>query len=161
VAPVSEEGAIDGAVAWESVKAAYQSSIKWRFLASGVFAEMMSDSTMVVHLPPSFAGESSSMLGEMGRKDAEAKISQELGRRITLRLEISDGVVEIEPEHVEEQPPAAVPTPVPVAKEAPAAPAPAPVEEKPAVDFAADFQNDPLIKKALEIFRSEIQIGTK
>lgn len=160
VPPVSEEGSIDGSVAWEQVKATYQSSIKWRFLTAGVFAEMMSDSTMVVHLPPSLAGESSSMLGEMGRKDAETKLSQELGRRITLRLEISDGVVEMAPAHTEEEPPAPAPAPVP-AKAAPATPAPAPVEEKPPVDFAADFQNDPLIKKALEIFRSEIQIGTK
>ena len=164
VPPVSEESSIDGSVAWENVKAAYQSSIKWRFLSNGVSAEMMSDNTMVVHLPPSLAGESSSILGEMGRKDAEAKLSQELGRRVTLRLEISDGVVELVPEHTEEEPPAPTqpPAPAPVpAKVAQAAPAPAPVEEKPPVDFAADFQNDPLIKKALEIFRSEIQIGTK
>ncbi len=155
--PVSEEGSIDGSVAWERVKATYQASIKWRFLTNGVFAEMMNENTMVVHLPPSSAGESSSGLGEMGRKDAETKISQELGRRITLRLDISDGLVEAEePSYAEEPHP---PTPAPAAVKA--APAALVAEEKPPVDVAADFQNDPLIKKALEIFRSEIQIGTK
>jgi len=160
VPPVAEEKTIDAAVAWERTIETYQSSLKFRFLTQGVFAGMSGTDSVIVHLPRSCAEQYQSFMGEMGRKEAESKLSEILGRRINLRMEVSDHIAEPVIEDIvpppEEPKPAAAPAPA-----AAKPPAPATVEEAKPVDVSADFQNDPLIKKALEIFRSEIQIQPK
>ena len=88
------------------------------------------------------------MVGEDGRKNAEAKLSAILGKNIKLRLEVDEDVAE---------PPAeTAPTNLPATVEKPAE------SPKPkAADPEGDFKNDPLIKKALEIFAGEIQTASK
>ena len=138
--------AIDAAVAWNRVAASYESSIKFRWLTKAVFAGADQDAVLV-QIPPSFAGELRSVVGESGRKDAEVKLGKSLGKRINLRLEISEHLVEPVPVEAE---PAAFAGP----------PATGPREETPK-DPAEEFKNDPLIKKALEIFAGEIQTAPK
>ncbi|OJV03779.1 MAG: DNA polymerase III, subunit gamma and tau [Verrucomicrobia bacterium 61-8] len=148
-----EEKSIDAAIAWENVARTYETSIKYRWLTKGVFALIDADSVLV-QLPPSEAKELASFLGEMGRKDAEQKLSAALNRKLTLRLEIGEHLTVVE-EIPEPEP---EPTPAPEAK----APEPEPAApQAPAGDPMDDFKNDPLIKKALEIFRGEIQTATK
>lgn len=150
-----EETSIDASIAWENVARNYETSIKYRWLTKGVFALIEGDSVLV-QLPPSEAKELASFLGEMGRKDAEEKLSKALNRRLTLRIEIGEHLTVAE-EIPEPEP---EPAPSPESK----APEPKPAEaapQAPAADPMDDFKNDPLIKKALEIFRGEIQTSTK
>ncbi len=150
-----EEKSIDASIAWENVARTYETSIKYRWLTKGVFALIEGDSVLV-QLPPSEAKELASFLGEMGRKDAEEKLSKALSRKLTLRLEIGEHLTVVE-EIPEPEP---EPAPVPEAK----APEPEPASaapQAPAGDPMDEFKNDPLIKKALEIFRGEIQTATK
>ena len=149
---VSQEGEIDASVAWERAASAYESSIKFRWLTKGVFAEARADGSILVQLPPSEAAHLASVVGEAGRKDAEGKLSTLLGKRIVLRLEIGEHLASTVVEEV------VIPEPEPtVQEEKTSAPV---VAEKPANPME-DFKNDPLIKKALEIFRNEIQTAAQ
>jgi DNA polymerase-3 subunit gamma/tau len=143
----STNDVIDAAVAWDRVAASYEASIKFRWLTKGVFAEAVENSVFV-KLPPSSAGALRSVVGEDGRRNAEAKLSAILGRNIQLRLEVGEDLAE----------PAAEPSPtdLPAAAEKPAE-----TSRQKAADPADDFKNDPLIKKALEIFAGEIQTASK
>ena len=145
--PSSSSEVIDAAIAWDRVAASYEASIKFRWLTKGVFAEAVENS-ILVKLPPSSAAALRSVVGEDGRKNAEAKLSAILGKNIKLRLEVDEDVAE---------PPAeAPPTNLPATVEKPAE-SPQPK----AADPEDDFKNDPLIKKALEIFAGEIQTASK
>ena len=143
----SEAASIDAALAWNRVASSYESSIKYRWLTKAVFAEASQESVLV-QLAPSFAGELRSVVGEAGRKDAEDKLREALGRKVSLRLEIGEQLVEPPPADDDAQP-AASPDRADV-----------PREEKPS-DPVEAFKNDPLIKKALEIFAGEIQTANK
>ena len=143
----SETASIDAALAWNRVASSYESSIKYRWLTKAVFAEASQESVLV-QLAPSFAGELRSVVGEAGRKDAEDKLREALGRRVSLRLEIGEQLVEPPPADADAQS-AASPDRADV-----------PREEKPS-DPVEAFKNDPLIKKALEIFAGEIQTANK
>lgn len=147
VAQSPETGVIDAAVAWDRVAASYESSIKFRWLTKGVLAET-SEGSVLVKIPPSSAIELRSVVGEDGRKNAEAKLCAALGRNVKLRLEVDEGLAESPPEDLGAQP---------------AAPVERAVESSPVRpgDPADEFKNDPLIKKALEIFAGEIQTATK
>ena len=87
--PSSSSEVIDAAVAWDRVAASYEASIKFRWLTKGVFAEAVENSVLV-RLPPSSAAALRSVVGEDGRKNAEAKLSAMLGRNIKLRLEVGE-----------------------------------------------------------------------
>jgi DNA polymerase-3 subunit gamma/tau len=145
-----QEEETDIAVFWGKVASSFASSIGNRWISTGVFESANSDDTVLVHVPPSGKEGLESFVGEKGRKEAEAKLSQLTGRRIKLVIEVStalpDPTVEPDPE----------PEPEIIEEKAPE-PAPQPVAD---VNPAEDFKNDPLIKKALEIFRSEIQTAT-
>lgn len=142
-----EAVSIDASVAWDRVAASYQSSIKFRWLTKGVFAASRPDGSVLVQLPPAVSSELKSVVGEAGRKDAETKLSEALGKKTSLVLEVSAHLAE--PEIPEPEPTAEVPAPV--EQPAPAA----------ARDPMEEFKNDPLIKKALEIFAGEIQTAVK
>ena len=144
-----EAVSIDASVAWDRVSSTYQSSIKFRWLTKGVFAETRADGSVLVQLPPTVSSELKSVVGEAGRKDAEAKLSEALGKKIKLMVEVSDHLAE--PEIAEPEAPAEVPLPASVEKIEPAA----------ATDPMEEFKNDPLIKKALEIFAGEIHTPAK
>lgn len=156
-APVAEEGSIDASVAWDRAAASYESSIKYSWLSRGVFSKVESSGDILVQLPPSSEAEFKSVVGEAGRKDAEAKLATALGRRVKLVIEVAHDLPdpqgdEPEPEPEPEQAPVAdKPTTVETAASTPA----------PQVDHASEFKNDPLIKKALEIFAGEIQTAAK
>ena len=144
-----EAVSIDASVAWDRVASTYQSSIKFRWLTKGVFAETRADGSVLVQLPPTVSSELKSVVGEAGRKDAEAKLSEALGKKIKLMVEVSDHLAE--PEIAEPEAPAEVPLPASVEKIEPAA----------VKDPMEEFKNDPLIKKALEIFAGEIHTPAK
>jgi len=144
-----EAVSIDASVAWDRVASTYQSSIKFRWLTKGVFAETRADGSVLVQLPPTVSSELKSVVGEAGRKDAEAKLSEALGKKIKLMVEVSDHLAEAE--IAEPEAPAEVPLPASVEKIEPAA----------ATDPMEEFKNDPLIKKALEIFAGEIHTPAK
>jgi DNA polymerase III subunit gamma/tau len=138
---------IDAAIAWDRVAASYEASIKFRWLTKGVFAEAL-DNGILVKLPPSSAVALRSVVGEDGRKNAEAKLSAMLGKNIKLRLEVGEDLSE---------PAADAPPP----DLSPTAEKPAETSQLKAADPEHDFKNDPLIKKALEIFAGEIQTASK
>lgn len=161
--PVAEAAGIDASVAWDRALETYQSSVKYRWLTHGVFSRANEAGEVLVQLPPSCEDDFKSVVGEMGRKDAEAKLASILGKKVKLILEIAHDL----PDPAAEELP---PEPAPAA--AVSAPAPAPtVVEKAALAEASPaiatgetleaFKNDPLIKKALEIFAGEIQTSTK
>jgi DNA polymerase III subunit gamma/tau len=143
----STSEAIDAAMAWDRVAASYEASIKFRWLTKGVFAETVENS-LLVKLPPSSAGALRSVVGEDGRKNAEAKLGAILGRNIKLRLEIGEDLAESAAEPSPMNPPATAEKIIDIPRPK-------------AADPADDFKNDPLIKKALEIFAGEIQTANK
>lgn len=161
----AEAAVIDAAVAWDQVAATYQSSIKYRWMTKGVFSETGASGEVKIFLPPSYAADLKSIVGESGRRDAEGKLSEILGRKVKLAFEIGDHLEEILVEETAPEPPPA-PVAMPVAPAASTAPAStvaasaAPVSA-PAAESMEEFKNDPLIKKALEIFAGEIQTATK
>jgi hypothetical protein len=136
-------------LAWNRIASSYESSIKYRWLTKAVFAQA-SQEAVLVQLPPSFAGELLSVVGEAGRRDAEAKMREALGRKVDLRLEVSEHLAESLQGEPDAQPAASTDGPE----------ANKPREEKPKDPIEA-FKNDPLIKKALEIFAGEIQTASK
>ena len=145
----AEPESIDAAVAWNRVASSYESSIKFRWLTKAIFAEASQDGVLV-HVPPSFAGELRSVVGESGRKNAEAKLAEALGKKVNLRLEVGEHLAE-SPFTETSAPPAAVPV----------EPQTSGLDEQKSKDPAEEFKNDPLIKKALEIFAGEIQTAAK
>jgi len=140
-----ESRALDASVAWERVSTTYESSIKYRWLTKGVFSRMNSGGEMIIHLPPTYEGEMKSIIGTAGRRDAEGKLAEILGRKVSVLLEISTRLAEC---------PAGEPVPEVVDEPPPPAP-------EPPADPMEEFKNDPLIKKALEIFAGEIQATAK
>jgi len=145
----SEEKSIDASVAWDRVAQTFESSLVYRWLTKGVFTEATSNGYVTVHLPASCRVELESLVGEKGRRDAENRLAELLGKKVKLILEISDKIVDPVAEEPELEPTPAI---------AEAAPAPVPAA---AADPAEDFKNDPLIKKALEIFAGEIKTAAK
>ena len=143
----SSSEVIDAALAWDRVAASYEASIKFRWLTKGVVAEAVENSVLV-KLPPSSAAALRSVVGEDGRKNAEAKLGAMLGRNIRLALEVGEDLAEPAAE--------APPTELPATLEKPAE-----TPRPKAADPPEDFKNDPLIKKALEIFAGEIQTASK
>jgi hypothetical protein len=97
---------------------------------------------MTVRFPAALREAGSSMFMEKGIKDIEARLLQDLGQPTKIVLEFDEALQAATPE----------PDPVPEA--------PQPVErmeETPAEDPMAEFLNDPLIEKALEIFKGTLQ----
>ena len=103
LAKPAEPGSIDAAVAWNRVASSYESSIKFRWLTKAIFAEANHDGVLV-QVPPSFAGELRSVVGEAGRKNAEVKLSEALGTKVNLRLEVGEQLAESPPAETSSQP---------------------------------------------------------
>jgi DNA polymerase-3 subunit gamma/tau len=137
----AEEESIDVSVAWDKIATDFSKSLIYRWLSGGIF-QSAGDNTVLVALPPSSKEGMESLIGESGRKEAEGKLSDILGKKVKLQLVIGDVP---EPESISEEEPEAV------------EPAKAPVAPPPPANPADDFKNDPLIRKALEIFAAEIQ----
>ncbi len=143
-APTSSPAApVDAALCWERIAAEFSknSVIRFGWFREGVF-DRIENGRMTVRFPAVLREAGSSMFMEKGIKDIEARLLQDLGQPTKIVLEFDEALQ------------AATPEPDP----APEAPQPVePVEETPAEDPMAEFLNDPLIEKALEIFKGTLQ----
>jgi len=122
-----------------------ESPIRFAWLELGVSAGA-SEGRMRVRFPLSEQEQTESFFWEDVRKRTEAVLSERLGGKVELVCEFTAelNAPEPEPEPVEE----------PIAEAAPVAPA---VPER---DPIEDFKNDPLIQRALQIFKAEIEATT-
>ncbi len=150
---------------WHSVAMglAADSPLKFGWLEDGRFRER-SGNTIVVEFPPSLQYQSQTLFWPQAVKKIEEQLSAALGERITLEVrftgaEVASPEPELEPVAAPAAPPsvksepASLRTPeTPTPKSEPAVPTISPEELE-------AFKNDPLIKKALEIFQAEILIS--
>jgi DNA polymerase-3 subunit gamma/tau len=147
--PVSSDQNVDAAVIWEKIAEdfAKNSFIRFGWLRDGVF-DRIAEGKVVVRFPVAARESASSYFMEQGIKEIEQRLLKELGRPTKLEFDFDESLQPVapveEPLEIREEPPAAEETTPPVADEPPA-------------DPMADFLNDPLIEKALEIFKSTLQ----
>lgn len=136
-----QEAGVSAISAWESAAndLAKKSLVRFGWLKEGVF-EQFEKGGLLVRFPSGARESSESIFMDQGRKDLEKQMSQTLGTPVRLAFEFDAAVPE--PVEIEEYP------------QLEKASEPAPEKEKNPAD---DFKNDPLIKKALEIFKSTLQ----
>jgi DNA polymerase III subunit gamma/tau len=150
---------IEDSIAWERVAADFRTSFVSHFVADGIFASGDAR-TILIHFHPSLQDELESMLGERARKEAEGKLAEVLGRKVSLQFKVVEGLPD--PEYAGEQE-GEEPEPQPVAPaktpdNAPHGdPAPTPPPPKPGKPTTTNPKDDPLIQEALKIFKAEIQ----
>jgi len=148
-APKVVESRIDAPTSWEKIAAEFakNSFIRFGWLRDGVF-DRVEDGKGIVRFPVSAKDSASSIFMEQGVKDIESRFLKDLGKPLRIVFEFDDQLEPEIPEEIREEP----------------APAPAPVVEVAApavpVDPMEDFLNDPLIEKALEIFKGTLQTQT-
>ncbi len=148
-APKVVESRIDAPTSWEKIAAdfAKNSFIRFGWLRDGVF-DRVEDGKGIVRFPVSAKDSASSIFMEQGIKDIESRFLKDLGKPLRIVFEFDDQLEPEIPEEIREEP---APAPAPVAEvAAPAVP----------VDPMEDFLNDPLIEKALEIFKGTLQTQT-
>ena len=147
--PKDVESRIDAPTSWEKIAAdfAKNSFIRFGWLRDGVF-DRVEDGKGIVRFPVSAKDSASSIFMEQGIKDIESRFLKDLGKPLRIVFEFDEQLEPEIPEEIREEP----------------APAPAPVVELAAppvpVDPMEDFLNDPLIEKALEIFKGTLQTQT-
>ena len=147
--PKVVESRIDAPTSWEKIAAdfAKNSFIRFGWLRDGVF-DRVEDGKGIVRFPVSAKDSASSIFMEQGVKDIESRFLKDLGKPLRIVFEFDDQLEPEIPEEIREEP---APAPAPVAEvAAPAVP----------VDPMEDFLNDPLIEKALEIFKGTLQTQT-
>ncbi len=145
-----EDAGVSAATTWEKIAESFakDSFIRFGWLREGLF-ERFEDGKLFVRFPASSQESAESIWMEQGRKDIENALTRALSRTVRLAMEFDETltppppVVEEEPEPVREEPVAKAPEP-----------------EKPPADPMEEFKNDPLIKKALEVFKSTLQTAT-
>ena len=143
------ESRIDAPTSWEKIAAEFakNSFIRFGWLRDGVF-DRVEDGKGIVRFPVSAKDSASSIFMEQGIKDIESRFLKDLGKPLRIVFEFDDQLEPEIPEEIREEP----------------APAPAPVVELAApavpVDPMENFLNDPLIEKALEIFKGTLQTPT-
>ena len=143
------ESRIDAPTSWEKIAAEFakNSFIRFGWLRDGVF-DRVEDGKGIVRFPVSAKDSASSIFMEQGIKDIESRFLKDLGKPLRIVFEFDD---QLEPEIPEEIREEAAPARPPVVElAAPAVP----------VDLMEDFLNDPLIEKALEIFKGTLQTPT-
>jgi DNA polymerase-3 subunit gamma/tau len=146
---------------------ASESPLKFGWLEDGHFVEIDGE-RLIVEFPPSLEAQTQTLFWIQAIKKIETMLSTDLGKKISLECRFSGA-----------EPPAPEPEPVapqkpkPVEKAPSSATSPASSSQSPAQAKAAEsapdispeeleaFKNDPLIKKALEIFQAEILDGGK
>ncbi len=147
--PKDVESRIDAPTSWEKIAAEFakNSFIRFGWLRDGVF-DRVEDGKGIVRFPVSAKDSASSIFMEQGIKDIESRFLKDLGKPLRIVFEFDEQLEPEIPEEIREEP----------------APAPAPVVELAAppvpVDPMEDFLNDPLIEKALEIFKGTLQTQT-
>lgn len=148
---------------WHGVamELASDSPLKFGWIEDSRFLERVGN-TIVVEFPPSTEAKTQTLFWPQAVKKIEEMLSELLGGKITLESRFTG-----------EEPPAPPPEPepMPVTSSAPKPSAKAAaMESKPAAPEPAlpvispeeleAFKNDPLIQKALEIFKAEILVGS-
>ena len=140
---------LDAPTSWDKIAAdfAKNSFIRFGWLRDGVF-DRIEDGKGIVRFPMSARDSASSIFMEQGIKDIESRFLKDLGKPLRIVFEFDEQLQPEIPEEIREEP---VPAPAPVVETvAPAVP----------VDPMEDFLNDPLIEKALEIFKGTLQTQT-
>jgi hypothetical protein len=115
--------------------------IRFGWLRDGVFSGL-SEGNLAVRFPAARREQAGSVFMEQGIRDIESRLLRELGKPVRVRFEFDESLSVEEEPAPEPEPPRDDPPPEP------AAPAKDPMEE---------FLNDPLIEKALEIFKGTLQ----
>ncbi|MEO6055027.1 MAG: DNA polymerase III subunit gamma/tau [Chthoniobacterales bacterium] len=137
---------------WETIitRLAHGSPMKFEWLTSARFGAR-EGSEFRIQIPKQHHARTGDFIWPDLCKIIEAEISKVVGGRVKLAYDLAD--FDHEPIYEE------APQPTPVVEKTPAAAAAKPekVEEKSQAEADAEFKNDPLIKKALEIFGREIQ----
>lgn len=137
---------VDASVAWERLAAEFSKTLIYRWMADGVFGGADAEGITIL-LPSGAFAKVPQLMRKKASSEAEGKLFQLLGRKTKVRFEASSTLpepAESEPEQGE-LPPEADPAPSePSKKEA---------------DPSAGFKDDPLIKKALELFKAELSGG--
>ncbi len=139
---------------------ASDSPLKFGWIEDSRFVERIGN-TMVVEFPPSMESKTQTLFWPQAVRKIEELLSEKLGGKMTLESRFTGE----EPPAPPEPEPAAPPAPKVAPK---AATKPAAAESKPAVpepevptitpEELEAFKNDPLIQKALEIFKAEILV---
>ena len=143
------ESRIDAPTSWEKIAAEFakNSFIRFGWLRDGVF-DRVEDGKGIVRFPLSAKDSAGSIFMEQGIKDIESRFLKDLGKPLRIVFEFDDQLEPEIPEEIREEPAPARPPVVELA--APAV----------SVDPMEDFLNDPLIEKALEIFKGTLQTPT-
>jgi DNA polymerase-3 subunit gamma/tau len=139
---------------------ASDSPLKFGWIEDSRFVERVGN-VIVVEFPPSMKSKTQTLFWPQAVKKIEELLSEKIGGKITLESRFTG----------EEPPAQPEPDPVPIAPPVPKAVSkPAGVESKPTSSEAVvptvspeeleAFKNDPLIQKALEIFKAEILVGS-
>jgi DNA polymerase III subunit gamma/tau len=142
----NSDAEVDAAIIWESIVAdlSKNSFIRFGWLSDGVF-DRVTDGKILVRFPESARDSASSYFMEEGVKDIEHRLLKKLGQPHRLLIEFDAAIspaapLEEPPDRIEEIPEARVAAPPP-----------------PPADPMEEFLNDPLIEKALEIFKGTLQ----
>lgn len=138
---------VDAAICWEHIAAEFSknSVIRFGWFREGIF-DRLEGGRLIVRFPAALQEAGSSMFMEKGIKDIEARLLQDLGQPTKIVFEFDEGLQ------------SATPEPEPQPELEPEAPKVAEhVVEAPPVDPMEDFLSDPLIEKALEIFKGTLQ----
>ena len=145
-AAAPDDAEVSAATAWERTSEAFakDSFIRYGWLREGVF-DRFESGRLHIRFPLSAKDNSESIWMEQGLKDLETGLTRALSTGVRLALEW-DANLQEQPEPEAEAPP-----PHEEREE------PAPQPPAPPVDPMEEFKNDPLIKKALEIFKSTQQ----
>lgn len=145
-APIPELAApVDAALCWERIAAEFSknSVIRFGWFREGVF-DRLEGGRLIVRFPAALQEAGSSMFMEKGIKDIESRLLQDLGQPTKIIFEFDEALQAAAPQPEPEPEPEA-----PKVIE--------PVVEAPPVDPMEEFLNDPLIEKALEIFKGTLQ----
>ena len=143
-APIPELAApVDAALCWERIAAEFSknSVIRFGWFREGVF-DRLEGGRLIVRFPAALQEAGSSMFMEKGIKDIESRLLQDLGQPTKIVFEFDEALQAAAPE----------PEPEPEAPKITE-----PVVEALPVDPMEEFLNDPLIEKALEIFKGTLQ----
>ena len=146
---------------WDAVamSLAADSPLKFGWLEDGRFVELRG-TTVVVEFPPSIQSQTETLFWPQAVKKIEEQLSAKLGGKITLQCQFTgeEPPMQPEPEPLSVTRPVPSPDPKPKSQDAATTNSSNPVESSPAITASEmeNFKNDPLIRKALELFKAEI-----
>ena len=149
VTPPPSSGPATPASMWEKIanELSETSFIRFSWLRDGIF-DRVEGMKIFIRFPESSRESVESVFLDDAIKDIESRLLKELSKPFRVSLEFDANLQPAAEPVIDE--PEEIPIAEPVAEES------APLPEPPA-DPMADFMNDPLIEKALEIFKSTLQ----